>query len=215
MDMLIWLREEFLVVGRSKLVVHGRSRCSGLCRQLCLSKGHMARELQKYGSTHYGHLREGVLSLSGSPKPSYGPFGALFSSTTSGSMCLSSSIQALTKQSCSKHSRTLRLQYGWCGWTGKPERGWRRVNQEESSNYLYDTVYTWDQHPARIMIQSEGIWRYGLLFILGIDMSCGKCITGDHFWFDFVKWKVSDFMTTHIRPVCHLTTFSHLVHKQE
>lgn len=76
--MLIWLREEFLVVGRSKLVVHGRSRCSGLRRQLCLSKGHMARELQKYGSTRYGHLREGVLCLSGSPKPSYGPFSALF-----------------------------------------------------------------------------------------------------------------------------------------
>lgn len=74
--MLIWLREEFLVVGHSKLVVHGRSRCSGLRRQLCLSKGHMARELQKYGSTRYGHLREGVLCLSGSPKPSYGPFSA-------------------------------------------------------------------------------------------------------------------------------------------
>lgn len=101
MVMLIWLREEFLVVGRAKLMVHGRIRSTGLCRQLCLSKGHMARDLRKYGSTRYGHLREGVLCLSGSPEPPYGPFSALFSSTTSGSMCLSSSIRALTKQSCS------------------------------------------------------------------------------------------------------------------
>lgn len=69
MDVLKWSREEFLVVGRSKLVVHGCSGCSGLRRQLCLSKGHMARELRKYGSTRYGHLREERCASQAAQKP--------------------------------------------------------------------------------------------------------------------------------------------------
>ncbi len=54
------------------------------------------------------------------------------------------------------------------------------------------------------MIQSEVIRQEGLQFILGIDMSRVKCMAGDHFWSDFVKWIVSDFMTAHIRSACRV-----------